>query len=352
MIAAASLLLLGALAPAPCAQDVEAKPDASRVERLERWRSMDASERERMAERFEAFRGLPEEERERLMARAGRLQREIERTLLSLTPEERAKIEALAPDERRRVLRGLLADRARTSADRLRANLDDEQRRALESAGPKEREKLMRRIKGEQRSRFVKHLGRELGLSERELRRVEAGTPEERRAALVAAARRRATRYVEKHGLPPEVSAETWANIAASDDAEFVRGYLRIRGRHPEFGVPPSTWNRRARRRGAMASRLEAYSRPSMEERAQNPRAREKELRRDTILERRDRVEDFLIRRVGLGERGATWLRGLDDEAFVRVVIGATSALRRGEDVAGDLARRAEGREGPRRRKR
>ena len=140
------------------------------------------------------------------------------------------------------MLRGLVGDRARGSAARMRSRMTKEQHKALETAGPKERAAILRQMREQGQSRMserVSMLGRSLGLSENEMRRIERGSNEERREMMIKVVRRRSERYVKEHGLPSDVTPEVWRSITSSDDDEFVRGYLRFRFRHPEFGVPP-----------------------------------------------------------------------------------------------------------------
>ena len=326
----------------------DSKSRSSKAERLERWRSLEPEVRAGLKKRYEALQSLSPEDRAKLMERAERLQREIDRTLATLGPEERTAIEALEPRERARVLRGLVGDRARMAGSRLRGRMTKEQREKLESASPAEREALLRAVREQDRARMPEQLGRlgrELGLADGELRRIERGTAEDRRQVMIDVARRRSKKHVEENGLPEGVPERRWRSIAAGSDEEFVRGYLRIRARHPEFGVSPKRWEQRSRRGDAMARKLDAFAQPTMQQRMRFADASESQLRRRVLLEQRSRVEEALVRMGGLSRDEAARLRSLDDDDFARTYRGATSALRRGGELKPALQRSSEGRD-------
>ena len=332
--------------------DRRASAQDSRAERLEHWRSLDAKSRAELTKRFEKLKTLSPEDRAKFLERGKRLQKEIDATLRSLDPKERATLEALDPRERRRVLRGLVGDRARRSAAQLRSQLTKEQRAALETAGPAERAAILRDVHERERSRMSERdsaLGRNLGLTEGELRRVERGTKKERRDVMIKVARRRSSRYVKEHGLPSGVTPERWRSIAGSGDDEFLRGYLRIRASHPEFGVSPKQWEQRKERGASMASRLEAFSTPTTAQRASSPRAKEAQLRRAALLGQRARAEELMVRTGHLSRDEAARLRALDDNGFVRMYRQTVMKLRKGVDPRGrpDRAGREGGRERP-----
>lgn len=360
---AAVMLFVGAPAQkggdAPSSKQVSSIPrqtnsisrQAKRAERLEHWRSLDAKSRAELTKRFEKLKTLSSEERAEFLERGKRLQKEIDATLRSLDPRERATLEALDPRERRRVLRGLVGDRARRSAAQLRSQLTKEQRAALETAGPAERASILRDVHEREKLRMSERdsvLGRNLGLTEGELRRIERGTKKERRDVMVKVARRRSSRYVNEHGLPSGVTRERWRSIAESGDDEFLRGYLRIRASHPEFGVSPMQWEQRKERGASMASRLEAFSTPTTAQRSRAPRAKEAQLRRTALLGQRTKVEELMVRTGHLSRDEAAHLRALDDSGFVRMYRQTVMKLRKGVDPRAGPDRA--GRDGPRER--
>ena len=94
---------------------------------------------------------------------------------------------------------------------------------------------LLREVRETERARMPEQLerfGRDLGLSDGELRRVRRGSREDRRQVMMDLTRRRAQQYVDRHGLPDGVPERRWRAMAGGSDEEFVRGYLRIRGKH------------------------------------------------------------------------------------------------------------------------
>ncbi|MEM6572175.1 MAG: hypothetical protein AAF957_27420 [Planctomycetota bacterium] len=333
-------LLALSLLVCPSGQDVPA--EAPTADARARWESLGPKERAALVERYERLKELGPEERAKLLDRGKKLEREIEATLRSLDPEERAVIEALEPAERRRVLRGLVGDRARRSAALLRSRLTPEQQAALEQASPDEREALLREVRANERRRASEQLSMfatELGLGDGDVKRLQAGSREERRAFMVDVARRRAKKHVEEHGLPRGVPQRRWDATLSADDDQFVRGYLRIRARHPEFGVPPRRWAKIERRRDAMANRLEAYSSPTTRERADARGKRDRQLRKQVLLEKRSRVEETMVRMGSLPNDVAARLRALDDDDFARAYTASIVMLRRGTDLRTGLGR-------------
>lgn len=321
------------------ARSSEGRPADSKGARTakgrERWKSLSPAERDELQKRYAKLKSLDPEAREALVERAQRLSQEIESTLRSLEPARRAEIEAMPSAERAKVLRALIAERARSTAARMRDRMSPEDRAALDAAGPDERRELMRGFRERERSGSVDQIiriGGELGLPRRDLARLRNAGEDERKAAIVEILRKHLTRHVSKHGLPEGVDDKTWARVASLDDAGFTRAFLRLRARHPEFGIAPERWEGRMRRKGAMAERMESFAMPTARDRTRRPGARENELRRAALLRRRGQVEGFLGKRGGLSEEQLERVRALDDEDFHRLHRATVLWLRRGLD--------------------
>lgn len=321
MLRAILLTLVAVLAAAaPAAASAPAQEKDAEAELRARWEKLDPERRAALRERYERLRSMTPEERERALALARRMRQESEATLRSLDPADRDAIAALDPAERSRVLRSLVADRARIMATRLRAHLTDEERAQLKDADAAERARILQRVRSramDELPRKARRMGEALGLSPQELERFSSADPKERRAGMVALARRRATQFVRKNGLPEGVTQEDWDRVSALPDGAFVRALQRLRARHPEFGVPPRRMERARRRRSELASQLMSLGTPSTRERAGAPGAREGALRRGAVLRHRAKIEDALARRLQLPVEVMAKVRTLDDDGFV-----------------------------------
>ena len=245
-------------------------------ERRAAWEKLDPEEQAALRERYERLRTMSPEERERALALARRMRREAEATLRSLDPAERAEIEALGPAERKRVLRSLIADRARMMATRLQAHLTDAERAELESADAIERSRVLARARTrimEQLPGKARRMAEGLRLSPREVERLSSADPEELRTAMIALARRRAAQVAAKQGLPEGVTQAEWDRVLALPDSQFVRALQRLRATHPELGVPARRVERSRRRQSELASQLRSLGTPSTRDRLSAPSA-------------------------------------------------------------------------------
>ncbi len=319
---------------------------AAKEERLKAWKSLDAKQRAELRQRYERMKKLSPEDRARLLERAERLRVEMDKTLAALGPGERAAVEALAPDERRRVLRALIGDRAKVAAARIRSRLTPEERKELDAAKPVERARILGRHRKRQLDALpdrVRKLGDELGLSAKEVRQLHEGSPAERHKHIARMARRRTERYIKEHGLPEGVDAKQWSRLFDGDDETFLRALRRIRIRNPEFGVPRRRFEGRQRQREAMARRLESFGAPSPRERAARPGAQEHALRRRAILKSRDRIEELIVRRLQLPLDLAARLRTQSDDEFVRSYRYTIRVLREGGDLEASIRKRVAG---------
>lgn len=336
--------------PAPQERGATPKEKAAAKDaRLRVWKSLDEKKRFELRKRYERMKSLSPEERARLLERAERLRVEMDKTLAALGPEERAAVEALAPDERRRVLRALIGDRAKVVAARIRSQLTPEERKELSAAEPAERAKILGRHRRRQLEGLperVRKLGQELELSPAELRRLQEGRPAERRSQIARMVRRRMETYVENNGLPEGVEPKQWKRFFEGDDETFLRAMRRIRIHNPEFGVPERQLAGRKRQREAMARRLESFGAPRTKDRAAWPRAKDQVLRRRAILNARPRIEELIIQRLELSLDVAARLRMQSDDEFLRTYRLAIRVAREGGDLEATLRRRAGARTG------
>lgn len=340
-------LLWLALPQASAAVPTQEVDASERAARLERWRSLGPERRAELERRMEKLGKLAPEERARILERGQRLRSEMRRALESLPPGRRAWVESLDEDKRARVLRGMLVDRAKGAASRIRERLTPDERARLENASPLERAQLLRAVREREFARLpaaLERLGRELGVGPEGLQRLAQEDPKRARALVIDYVRRRAKKRTERDGPPAGVDAEEWARVLELPDGAFARAYPRytsaLRGRGMSWGRSVSP--RGARRgeagrdprgqRTPLARALDGFSTPSLEARARAGGLREIELRRLTLLERRALVEAFLVESLELTAEEHDALAALDDDDFLRVGLRAKRASMKGED--------------------
>ncbi|QDV04966.1 hypothetical protein Poly30_04610 [Planctomycetes bacterium Poly30] len=343
LLALLVILLVTVLAPGAQAQARIGDVPASDVEaKRARWERLSDAEKAELRERFQRLQKLPEGERSKLRERAQRLAGEMAEIEASLGEEERAELDALAPGDRAKELRRLVAERARNAASRLRSRMTPEERQSLESASPDERARILRSIRERDLSRLPEHvasLGEELGLSVQELGRIRDGSPEEQRAAIARLLRRRVEKQVKEQGLPDGLGEARWERLQKTEDEAFFRALQSIRRRHPGFGIPRKRWEAHLRRSESLAERLETMVAPDAADRARFPKLPERLLARRVVSLRRGRIEDLVIRQAKLGPESSERLRGLPDRDFLILHAVMVRVLREGGDLATALGR-------------
>ncbi|MEM9382089.1 MAG: hypothetical protein AAGB93_19190, partial [Planctomycetota bacterium] len=87
------------------------------------------------------------------------------------------------------------------------------------------------------------------------------------------------------------------------------------------------------------ANRLEAFSSPTTRERAGARGKRDRQLRKQVLLEKRSRVEDTMVRMGSLPSDVAERLRALSGDDFARAYSASILMLRRGSDLRTGLER-------------
>jgi hypothetical protein len=235
-------------ASGPGAQQVEVRrndedavaQENRRREAAERWRSLSPERRAELLRRLDEARALAPEERARLLAHARELER-IERDVLAeLTSDQRQRLDQLAPEARRELVRELAADRARERAERLREVIAPADLEALHGDDPERRRRFLDERRAERERRLPHHLrrlGAELDLPPGELARLEALPREVLHAEIGELLRRRAERWAAEHGLPPGVGQAEWQRWLEGPPDRFARRYGRLRDRFgPSFG--------------------------------------------------------------------------------------------------------------------
>jgi len=118
-----------------------------------RWEQMTPEQRAQMRERFERFRQMPPEHREAMEDRARFLREAMRRAEERLSPEDRARIAALAPARRIEVLRDLAMLDGRERGARIHGALPEAWRERLERVPAEERARVL----GEMQQKMREH---------------------------------------------------------------------------------------------------------------------------------------------------------------------------------------------------
>jgi len=237
--------------------DVVRPNDAELERRRERWEALSEEERAVLRERFEALRAMDPEERLELRRRIEHLDGLRERARRDVSAERRARLEREPRPVREAFWRERMLERARREGGEVRRHLPPELVRRLEQAAPEERPRILRAFRAEQRERksgyALRHLGRELGVTDEELERWNEAPVEERMHHLRRLRRRAVERRLPDGRGPSGLGPEEWESMRRLGDREFFR---RARGldlpapyRHREGRGPRGGARRRPPRR-------------------------------------------------------------------------------------------------------
>lgn len=203
----------------------------------QRWERLSPEDQARFKQLYERYRSLTEEERQALAKRARRVLLEKERVRAQLPEEARAKLQALAPDKRREVLRDLFEGEAREKGARIREKMPEAWIKRLEEAPPEDRARFLAEFQRAARERIVRgaidKIGRKLELPAAEVERLKA-LPEPERAGTVLELRKKlSVRDADQFGLPPGVTPaqwEAWQAMPPEQFFEVTQRYRRERG--------------------------------------------------------------------------------------------------------------------------
>lgn len=357
-----TLLLFVALVASPVTASVYAqggktatpaasKPGLSKADaasRRARWNKLSKEEQAELLSRHKRLQSLAPEERAKLESRAKRVQREMAEIEASLSEEELAALNKLGRKDRQGALRKLVAERASVAAAMVRTKMTPQERARIEAARPEERAEMLRVLRKrelDQLSERLIELGKELGFSAQRLQELSERPRHEQRKAIVTRLRRRLESDVAENGLPEKMTEKRWERICSQEDMGFLRSVERIRSRHPKFGLTAKQWERRLRRGGSIATRLESLMTPSDRLRERSPNASESSLRRRMTLDRRHRIEQLIGRECRLHPGVIQRLESLSSQEFLPAVMAAKKLIEEGADVGGGLNRWLDGRQ-------
>jgi len=260
-----------------------------------RWERLSPSEKERLRERYEKLRSMGETDRRELERRRRHLEH-VERKLVErLNQRDRARLAALPPQERERILREMVEDELHVEARRLEEKLPVDWRERLNNASPQDRRRFFqdfkRQVNKEWSPRALEKLGREFGVPHEEVEAWKQLPPAKQKEKLLELGKRHRRQAVKEHGLPDGVAPEEWDRLETLPPDRFFEEAMRMReaqgwepGR-PFFGGPPpqgdEEWRVDARRfRSASRTRPEdrlEFSHLSPAERHEQVDARRRE---------------------------------------------------------------------------
>lgn len=154
-----------------------AEQDAQRVINLEsarrRWERLSPEEQDRLRERYEKLRSMGEADRRDLERRRRHLERVQQQLVERLDDRDRARLAALPPAERERILREMVDDELHAEARRLEEKLPADWQERLKNASPEDRRRFFQEFKHqihrEWSPRALERLGREFDASPAEV---------------------------------------------------------------------------------------------------------------------------------------------------------------------------------------
>jgi hypothetical protein len=237
----AAFVVAAGLGAAPATPVTSIAPELDRAVAVSRWRSLTPGEQALMRERYERFTLMNAAERERLCSRAERLDQLTRRIYTALEPDVRRRVDSLAPERRRALLREMAAQEAHETSLRILRKLPADVRRRVENATPEDRARYLRDFKRQvlRVDRGLERLGPDIGLTAADIERLKEKPEALRREKFLELVQRRFDRWVERHELPEGLTPEAWRNVRAMAPADFLSAVMRVRESHPEFGSFP-----------------------------------------------------------------------------------------------------------------
>jgi hypothetical protein len=196
-----------------------------------RWERFTPEQKERARARYERFLAMSEEERDQLKQSARRLRERSERVQNELQASAPGRLAELDPENRRTIVREIVAEQSRELGARIRTRLPGHWIERIEKARPEDRARFLREFQIQQRSRVARYaigeLGRRLELPKEEIVRMQALPAEGRANAVLELRQRLSEREVNEHGLPPGITPEQWDTWISLSPEEFFEVFQR-----------------------------------------------------------------------------------------------------------------------------
>lgn len=208
------------------------EPQGPSLESLRaRWERFSPEQKERARARYERYLAMTEEERTQLARSARALRERAERVQEELETKAPERAAALEPEQRRAIVREIVAEQSRELGARIRTRVPAQWIERIQNAAPEERARLLRQFQIQQRDRVARfaigELGRRLELPAEEIARMQALPGEERGRAVLELRQRLSAREVDEHGLPPGITPEQWSAWLALPPEEFFDVFQR-----------------------------------------------------------------------------------------------------------------------------
>jgi hypothetical protein len=211
----------------------------ARLALLDRWNRLSPERQASVRRRFEQFQDLTAEQREILALRTGQLKQRANALYDLLTPEERQRIDRLAPERKDEILLALAREEEQAQTMRLREKLAAPLREGLDDATPEGRRLFLQQLHERQEiflGRALRRLGLALGLEEPVIDALEELPLEERKLEFLALAKEVSVESIVRSALPPGLTPWRWERMRELPPEEFFAVVLRLRDRHPGFG--------------------------------------------------------------------------------------------------------------------
>ena len=305
----------------------------------ERWSRLDPAQRELMRRRYEEFRQMDEGQRREILERWRRM-RALQGRLGDALPEHvREKLAELEPEARRAYLRRHFEESCAARGRSLREKLPEPWRERLESADPQTRARMFQEYREKHRresaARAIERLGKDLGLAQGEVERLESLPVEEQWTEVLELRRRQIREWVQREGLPAWISPEEWAQWESSSARELIELW-HARRRAADAADPtrppgdPGGRERRWRGERGMPSWLHELLRPDPSWQAELGELDEPARRAEIERRVRQRVLDELAARPErLEPAELEHLRGLEGREFLEALRAALQSRAR-----------------------
>jgi hypothetical protein len=226
---------IAALLLAASALVARADEDARQAPSLEslraRWERFSPEQKERARARYEQYLAMSAEEQAQLAQSARALRERVERVQEEIETQAPERAADLAPEQRRAIVREIVAEQSREIGARIRARVPGHWIERLQKARPQDRARFLRQFQVQQRDRVARYaigeLGRRLELPPEEIERLQKHPGEERGRIVLELRQRLSAREVHEHGLPPGITPDEWDRWLALPPEEFFEVFQR-----------------------------------------------------------------------------------------------------------------------------
>lgn len=303
---------------------VRAAAPQMRAELVQRWAQLSESERSELQERYQRYQELEPDYRQVLLEGGRRLDGEARRIYSELGAEDRSRLDALAPGERRAELRIMAAEELRELGRVVLDSLPAELRQRYLGASLDDRLRLLKGLARRQEAALgdaMLELSEMLGLDEERRDRLRSLSPERGRKQFLVLLRDYVEREARRRGASQPVPDKAWQDLAEMDGSRLLATVLRLRAAHPDYWPRLGATKRledpkvvRTRMRLRLAQRPDPREHVELLDRSREEREKEK------LARRRERMLQVLVEEGIVDASRQEDMRALSAGQFFRAV--------------------------------